>query len=160
MPNIIACVNGKNGKDGQTVSNGTSLIKARSSGIRHSSHVEHENFWAASSNRRKRRPTPKATVGSEADLDKLLSTHPTICALPSDEEKRVDLTQLAPRDKRYVYIMMDSGASLHAADLEKHFEGHELVVTEESIRGDVAYTANGDNIYNLGRLYAMALRSR
>ena len=41
---------------------------------------------------------------------------------------------LKPKDKRFVYIMMDSGASLHAADLEKHFRGHELFQTEESRR--------------------------
>ena len=102
MPNIIACVNGKSAKEEsalwEPVTKGTSIIKARSPGLRHSSHVEHENFWAALSNQKKKPHTPKVTVRSEADLDKLLSTHPTICALPSDEEERVDLAQLAPRD--------------------------------------------------------------
>ena len=47
--------------------------------------------------------------------------------------------------------MMDSGASLHSADLEKHIEGRELVLTGESRRGDFAYTAKGDKLNNLGR---------
>ena len=114
--------------------------------------IEHRNFWQQLDRREKsRRPATNVTVRSEADLDEFLSTHPTICSLPADKEDRVDLSKLAPKDKRFVYIMMDSGASLHAADKDKHFEGYELFETEESRRGDFAFTANGDKLYNLGR---------
>ena len=62
-------------------------------------------------------------------MTRLLDSHPNICTLPEDEDEKVSLASLAPRDKRYVYIMMDSGASLHAADLDVHFPGHELEET-------------------------------
>ncbi|MFB1039306.1 MAG: hypothetical protein QMC35_02490, partial [Polaribacter sp.] len=58
------------------------------------------------------------TVTNERDLDKLLETHPTIAALPQDRDERSDLPKLAPTDKRFVYIMMDSGTSLHAGSLK------------------------------------------
>ena len=74
-----------------------------------------------------------------------------ICSLPKDDNKKVDLAKLAPKDSRYVYIMMDSGASLHAADMENNFPDRVPHLTEESERGDFACTANGDKLYNLGR---------
>ena len=74
-----------------------------------------------------------------------------ICSLPKDEKSKVNLSKLTPKDAQYVYIMMDSGASLHAGNLEKHFPGHLLTFTEESKRGDFACTANGDKLYNLGK---------
>ena len=90
------------------------------------------------------------TVKSEADLDKLLATHPTIASLPSDEMAKQELAALSPKGKRYVYVMMDSGASLHAAWLAKHFPGHThtLFETEAQKRGEYAETANGQKLYN------------
>lgn len=75
---------------------------------------------------------------------------PTICALPEDDREKLDLASLARKDKRYVYIMMDSGACLHAAHLEEHVPGHVLAETDASRRGDYTLTANGGKLYHLG----------
>ena len=83
------------------------------------------------------------------DLDKLLDDHPMICYLPKSEEEKTDLSKIAPENKRYVYVVMDSGASLHAADLENHFPGNVLELTDGSRRGESACTANGHKLYNL-----------
>ena len=88
------------------------------------------------------------TVTSERDLDKLLETHPTIAALPQNREELNDLSKLAPTDKRFVYIMKDSGASLHAGSLKKHFPRHLLRISEGQRRGDYALTANGRKLFN------------
>ena len=93
---------------------------------------------------------PRIVVRNEKDLEKLLEDHPTICSLPKDDREKADLASLTPKDKRYVYIMMDSGASLHAADLEAHFPGHILEETDASRRRDYALTANGDKLFNRG----------
>ena len=58
-------------------------------------------------------------VHNEQELDQLPKTHPNIAALPIDLQARKDLHQLAPKSKNYVYIMMDSGASIHAQVLVK-----------------------------------------
>ena len=46
--------------------------------------------------------------------------------------------------------MMDSGASLHAGSLKKHFPGLLLRISEGQKRGDYALTANGGKLYNNG----------
>ena len=116
--------------------------------------ADNNTFWDSLSpdNKLKHRKHPSCnfTVSSEKDLARLLTAHPTICALPEDDREKLDLASLAPNDKKYVYIMMDSGASLHAADLEQHFPGHVLEETDASRRGDYALTANGGKLYNLG----------
>ena len=91
-----------------------------------------------------------ATVRSELEFDRLLATHPTIASLPSDKTAKQELASLSPKGKRYVYVMMDSGASLHAAWLAKHFPGHTLFETEAQKRGEYAETANGQKLYNQG----------
>ena len=58
---------------------------------------------------------------SEKDLNQLLASHPNLAALPSDAQARRELANLSPKSRKYVYVMMDSGASLNAANLRKRF---------------------------------------
>jgi hypothetical protein len=92
-------------------------------------------------------------VKSEKDLDKMLKTHPTIASLPKDESGRSELASMAPKSKRFVYVMMDSGASIHAGDFEelvKHFPGLILKVSKGQKTGEYALTADGTKIFNKG----------
>ena len=59
-------------------------------------------------------------ITPEEELEALLKTHSGIAPLPSHEAMRKDLAALAPKHKKCVYVMMDSGASPHAAWLKKH----------------------------------------
>ena len=63
----------------------------------------------------KSKPLKPITIKTEADLDKMLKAHPTIASLPANKDFRNELSALAPVSKKRVYIMMDSGASIHAA---------------------------------------------
>ena len=135
----------------EPASRGTPLVKAYRSPCLRTQPLVNDNYWKKLMAKRDTKPVIPSKTPCEKDLDSLLEEHPMICSLPKDDSKKVDPAKLAPKDKRYVYIMMDSGASLHAADMENHFPAHILHLTEESKRGDFACTANGDKLYNLGR---------
>ena len=136
----------------EPVTKGTPMARAFATPIRtRNPLVKDENFWRKLIDRDQRKAPTNFTVRNERDLDAMLEEHPMICSLPKDEKSKVNLSKLTPKDAQYVYIMMDSGASLHAGDLEKHFPGHLLTITEESLRGDFACTANGDKLYNMGK---------
>ena len=64
---------------------------------------------------KKSKPLKYFTIKTEADLNKMLKSHPTVASLPANKELRTELSALAPVSKKYVYIMMGSGASIHAA---------------------------------------------
>ena len=52
--------------------------------------------------------------------------------------------------KKYVYIMMDSGATMHAAWMQKHFPGHVVRQSVGQKNGEFAHPANGERLYNEG----------
>ena len=148
-PHIVTALSRCN--EWEPVSRGTPLVKAYRSPYLRTQPLVNDNYWKKLLATRDTKHVVPPKITCEKDLDSLLDEHPMICSLPKDESKRVDLAKLAPKDSRYVYIMMDSGASLHAAHMETHFPDHILHLTEESERGDFACTANGDKLYNLGR---------
>ena len=90
------------------------------------------------------------TIHNEQELDLLLKTHPTIAALPTDPQARAELHQLAPKSKKYVYVMVDSGASINAGWAKKHFPGSVVRTSPGQLKGEFANTANGDRLYNEG----------
>ena len=90
--------------------------------------------------------TGQVTVHNEQELDQLLKTHPTIAALPADSEVRKELNQLAPKSRKHVFIMMDSGASVNAAYAKKHFPGWIVRTSAGQLKGEFANTANGDRL--------------
>ena len=61
--------------------------------------------------KRDTKPVIPSKIACGRDLDSLLEEHPMICPLPKDDIKKIDLAKLAPKDRRYVCIMMDSGVS-------------------------------------------------
>ena len=79
-----------------------------------------------------------------------MQNHPRIASLPSNQLELADLQKLAPKSKKFQYIMMDSGASLHAAWAKKHFPDHLVVSNEAMLRGDYALTANGEKMFHEG----------
>ena len=90
---------------------------------------------------KKSKPLKSFTIRTEADLDKMLKTHPTIASMPANKEFRSELSALAPVSKKYVYVMMDSGASIHAAWMQKHFPGHFVRRSNGQKKGEFAHTA-------------------
>ena len=67
-------------------------------------------------------------------------------ALPIDPQARKELHQLALKSKKYVYIMMDSGASINAGWAKKHFPGSVVGTSASQLKGEFANTANGDRL--------------
>ena len=81
----------------------------------------------------------------------MLQSHPSLAALPNGRQERVELWNLAPNNRKYVYIMMDSGASINAAKLSKHVPFARLFESEGQKKGEFAQTATGEKIYNKGK---------
>ena len=52
--------------------------------------------------------------------------------------------------KKHVYIIVDSGASIHAACTQKHVPGRFVRRFFGQKNGDFAHTANGEQLYNEG----------
>ena len=52
------------------------------------------------------------------------------------------------------YIMMDSGASIHAAWMQTHVPGHFVRRSFGLNNGEFAHTGNGERLYNEGELEA------
>ena len=120
------------------------------------SEVKHGTRWSDAQLGPKVVPKKNSPIGpvklsTEKDLDRLLQSHPTIAALPSDNKAKAELQNLAPKSKRYVYIMMDSGASINAARRDKHFPWAKLCASEGQKRGEFAQTANGQKLFNKGK---------
>ena len=57
---------------------------------------------------------------------------------------------MAPKSKKYVYIMMDTGASVNAGWARKHFPGSVVRTSAGQLKGEFVNTANGDRFYNEG----------
>ena len=83
-------------------------------------------------------------------MDKILKTHPTLASLSANKECQSELSAFAPVSKKYVYIMMDSGASIHAAWMQTPFPGHFVRRSVGQKNGEFAHTANGERLYNEG----------
>ena len=85
MPDMASCINHRRSDDGskcvcEPVTRGIPLNKeVVPPSAKRSAPIEHRKFWQQLAKREKQRyPMANATVRSEADLEKFLSTHPTI----------------------------------------------------------------------------------
>ena len=81
-----------------------------------------------------------------------MKTHPFIAALPNDDKTLKEMSKIAPKSQKFRYIMMDSGASLNAADIDVHFPEYKQLLRESEgqRKGEFAYTANGQKLFNKG----------
>ena len=111
------------------------------------------------------KPSPKTKVDvfdrisihNEAELKQVMSDHPTFAALPDQKKLRKMLRQkpieleCGPDE---VLCLVDSGSTVHAAWIEKHFPGYadKVMPTAKSLAGDHATTAGGLKLYNKGRV--------
>ena len=111
------------------------------------------------------KPSPKTKVDvfdrisihNEAELRQVMSDHPTFAALPDQKKLRKMLRQkpieleCGPDE---VLCLVDSGSTVHAAWVEKHFPGYadKVMPTAKSLAGDHATTAGGLKLYNKGRV--------
>ena len=93
---------------------------------------------------KKNRLAADVKLSSEKDLDRLPQSHPSHAALPNDNQERHELWNLAPKSRKYVYIMIDSGASINAAKLSKHFHVARLFESEGRKKGEVTETATDE----------------
>ena len=103
------------------------------------------NMWSGLTKvtAKKSKPLKYFTIRTEADLDKMLKTHPTVASLPANKEFRSELSALALVSNKYVHIMMDIGASIHAACMQKHVPGHFVQQSVGHKNRKFAHTANG-----------------
>ena len=99
----------------------------------------------------------KFTIKTEAELDNFLQTHPQIAALPDDQDKVRRILRSKPVelecDANEVLCLVDSGSTINAANVEKHFPSYKQFVreTRKSKSGDFARTACGKKLFNRGR---------
>ena len=101
------------------------------------------------------------TVRSENDLDKLLKKHPYLAAIPKNQKIRKLLRSMPVElicGPDETLCLMDSGSTINAAWIEKHFPGYAKMVqpTAASAAGDYATTAGGQKLYNKGRCVVKA----
>ena len=80
----------------------------------------------------------------------MLKSHPAVASLPANNEFRNERSALAPVSNKYVYSMMDSGASIHAAWMQTHVPGHFVRRSVGQENGERAHTANGKRLHNEG----------
>ena len=131
------------------------------------------NGWATVVNRKSRgkknrlpptAPSPKlpdvfekVTLQTEKDLDRMIQCHPQIAALPKDDAKIRQILKSKPVElecgPNEVLCLVDSGSTINAACIEKHFPAfkHTVKSTKKSRAGDFATTAGGHKLYNRGR---------
>jgi hypothetical protein len=97
------------------------------------------------------------TVRSEKDLDALLVKNPGLAVAPLDKKHIKKVIKTMPAElicgPDETLCLMDSGSTVNAAWIEKHFPGYLSRVTETpaSRRGDSATTACGKKLINKGR---------
>ena len=103
----------------------------------------------------------RITIRNEEELQKVMTEHPTLAALPDQGKLRKMLRQkpieleCGPDE---VLCLVDSGSTVHAAWIEKHFPSYANRVkpTAKSLAGDHATTAGGLKLYNKGRVEVQA----
>ena len=133
--------------------------------------VEELSSWATTTkmSSKKAQRLPKSidifdqfTVRSERDLDLVLKNHPTLAALPSDDKKIRKALKSRPVELTCgpdeTLCLMDSGSTINAAWIEKHFPAYAALVqqTPASLSGDYATTAGGQKLMNKGRVVVKA----
>ena len=74
----------------------------------------------------------------------VVKSHPTVASLPANEEFCNELSALAPASEEYVDFTMDSGASIHAAWMQKPFPGHFVRRSIGQKNGEFAHANNGE----------------
>ena len=98
----------------------------------------------------------------ESELDVLLQRHPYLAAIPKSEQKIRKLLRSMPVElicgPDETLCLMDSGSTINAAWIEKHFPAYAKLVkpTAASEAGDFATTAGGQRLYNKGRCVVKA----
>ena len=127
------------------------------------------SHWAHKVNKISK-PSPKTkkldtfdriTIKDEIDLEQVMADHPNLAAIPDQKKLRKMLRQkpveleCGPDE---VLCLVDSGSTIHAAWVEKHFPGYaaKVVQTAKSIAGDHATTAGGLKLFNKGRVEVQA----
>ena len=118
------------------------------------------NNWQQKVSRRNRKSKAqiqKVTVTTEAELDDLLKSNPKIATLPENHETIRRIMRQKPVELECepgeVLCLVDSGSTVNAAWIEKHFPSYKAHVkqTKKSKSGDFATTACGRKIFNKGR---------
>ena len=128
--------------------------------------ISHLNGWASKVSKKSRstgktvvvpKPADHVVIKSEKELDALLSKRPDIAAISGTEQKVRKLLESLPDElvcgPNEVLCLVDSGSTVNAAWIKKHFPqfAHLVEETLASRRGDSATTACGKKLYNKGR---------
>ena len=123
------------------------------------------NSWATVVRRKpknsKATVVPKSSDGvvirSERDLDAALNTHPQLAAIPPSNKKIRRIIRSLPEalkcKSNEILCLVDSGSTINAAWIEKHFPqyAHLVQPTAASRSGDFATTAGGQKLMNKGK---------
>ena len=101
------------------------------------------------------------TVRSERELDSIMKSHPYLAAIPKGQQIR-KLLRTMPVElvcgPDEVLCLVDSGSTINAAWIAKHFPGcvNHVRPTVASQSGDFATTAGGQTLINKGRCLVSA----
>ena len=104
-----------------------------------------------------RRNLKQVKVNSEIDLDKMLRMKCKISSIAAatSSKKNNPGTVLPdlPLDDDEVWALVDSGSTLNAAWIKKHFPQYAslIIASKQQMRGDVATTAGGHELKHKGR---------
>ena len=105
----------------------------------------------------RRQTLKKMVINSEVDLDRMLRTKCKIAGLAAAATSRKNnpdskLPDIPLADDE-IWALVDSGSTLNAAWIKKHFAAYArfVVSSKQQIRGDVATTAGGHELKHKGR---------
>ena len=96
-------------------------------------------------------------VRNEKELEALLKKNPRLAAVPETNKKLKKVMRNTPAALQCqddeILCLVDSGATINAANVGKHFPAYKPLVTQtaESRQGDGAKTANGHLLVSKGR---------
>ena len=102
-------------------------------------------------------PPANFMLCTDKNLDLFLLKNPKIAAIPAAVDRLKKLLKDMPTELRCqdgeVLCLVDSGATINAAWIDRHFPSYSHLVqpTEASLRGDGARTACGQELLNKGR---------
>ena len=129
--------------------------------------IDHLNGWATKVSRKSKQSKIESpvkpnkfeafTIQNEKQLDILLASHPRLAAIPESDKKIRKVLKTMPAQlvcgPDEVLCLVDSGSTVNAAWIAKHFPGwtKHVKATPASMRGDTATTAGGHKLVNKGR---------
>ena len=107
----------------------------------------------------KKQSASQCIVSSVSRLEKMLRSHPDIARIASMskdktiERLRETIPGLPPCAADEIWALVDSGSTLNAADVEKHFPEYMKFILESKAqaRGEVATTAGGHELRHEGK---------